>query len=120
MVLYKVNIKVEGGVMASRWERGIWLGKRFGTDEHIVSSEDGSVARSPAAKIHPDGQWNRELFDGIRGSPWNPSGTCTVEGESNKDNLGEAPKEAPQAEEIPVSRGFKITRKILDAYGFTK
>ena len=29
IVLYKVSAKVQGGVMAPRWMKGVWLGKRF-------------------------------------------------------------------------------------------
>ena len=60
--------------MAPRWIRGIWLGKRFATEEHVVTMPDGSVVRSPAVKPHPEGMWDRDLFDKIRGSPLIPSG----------------------------------------------
>ena len=51
-ILYKVDSKVLGGDMSARWEPGIWLGKRFASEEHIVGREDGSVVRSGAVKLH--------------------------------------------------------------------
>ena len=68
--LHKVGVKVQGGAMESRWIKGVWLGTRFGIEEHIVSMADGSVVWSPAVKIHPDGEFDRELFDSVKGVPW--------------------------------------------------
>jgi hypothetical protein len=39
-VMYRVAGKVEGGLMTERWMPGLWLGKRFHTDEHIVMNFD--------------------------------------------------------------------------------
>ena len=73
VVLYKLSAKVEGGVMQPRWERGVWLGKLWGSEEHMVATSDGLVVKSGAVKPHPEQLWDSELFDGIRGTPWDPS-----------------------------------------------
>ena len=72
-VLHKVEVKVQGGVMEPRWMKGVWLGKRFGTEEHIVTM-DGKVVRSPAVKVHPEGEFDADLFMDVKGVPWDPSG----------------------------------------------
>ena len=41
-IMHRTSGKVTGGVMADRWHEGVWLGKRFGTGEHIVTM-DGKV-----------------------------------------------------------------------------
>ena len=69
VVLYKVSAKVQGGVMAARWMKGLWLGKRWGAEEHIVSTGDGKVIRCCAVKPHPECQWDSALFDSIKGAP---------------------------------------------------
>ena len=46
-ILYETSAKVEGGIMESRWEKGVWLGKRFGIEEHIVSRPDGTGGDQP-------------------------------------------------------------------------
>ena len=74
VVLHKASAKVQGGLMEPRWMKGLWLGKRFGSEEHIVSTPEGNVIRSCAVKPHPEIQWDTELFDALKGSPWNPQG----------------------------------------------
>ena len=60
VVLYKVSSKVQGGLMQPRWERGVWLGKQWGTEEHLIATSEGIVLRSGAVKPHPERfvQWN--------------------------------------------------------------
>ena len=123
-VLYKVSVKVQGGVMASRWEVGVWLGKRFGSEEHIIAMEGGKVGRCAAVKEHPEQLWNRTLFDQIRGSPWNPSGVVHEEGPDDLPTRGvELPRctveEAQESDEKNKSRDFKILRGYLEEYGYT-
>ena len=95
VVLYKVSAKVEGGVMQDRWQKGVWLGKRFTTDEHIIGTADGSVVRSVNVKAHPEEPWSREAFDTVKGAPWNPSGTVRDEGPED------IPMRSPDAPELP-------------------
>ena len=39
--------------MGASWEKGMWFGKMFASDEHILSTSTGTVARSAAVKAHP-------------------------------------------------------------------
>ena len=36
MVLVKLQGKLRGGIMKERWIPGLWLGKRWATDDHVV------------------------------------------------------------------------------------
>lgn len=114
VVMHKVESKVEGGVMAPRWIRGIWLGKIFGTDEHIVTMPDGSVVRSPAVKLHAERPWDREFFYSIRGKPWDPSG------KEAEDEVLERPGDIPKpcltspVVHVPQPRRAHIGRSYLD------
>ena len=47
--------KVSGGVMAARWHEGLWLGKTFASDEHIVSMPNGDVVRARSVRYFPEG-----------------------------------------------------------------
>ena len=42
-VLYRLSGEVHGGVMAARWRPGIWLGKTWTSDEHLIGTESGAV-----------------------------------------------------------------------------
>ena len=48
--MFRVVGKVEGGDMGERWFRGHWLGKKQGTEEHLVVKADGLVVRARAVR----------------------------------------------------------------------
>ena len=52
-VMYKVPCKPEGGLMNERWIEGVWLGKRYLSDEHLVAIEDGSVCVTSSVRLLP-------------------------------------------------------------------
>ena len=61
-VLHRIPDKVRGGLMMERWLPGIWLGKRFTTDEHVVGLENGKVVRTRSVRQRPVrtcGRWRR-------------------------------------------------------------
>ena len=110
--------------MEERWRKGVWLGKRFGTEEHIVGMECGSVARSAAVKTHPSKPWDRTFFDGIRGAPWDPSGSGTDESrEEVREIPGDIPRLRPrehtEESHIAQSRRVLINRSYLERWGYT-
>ena len=43
VVHVKLQGKLQGGLLGERWVRGVWLGKRWGSDEHVLSLADGNV-----------------------------------------------------------------------------
>jgi hypothetical protein len=53
-IMFRVQGKVDGGVVTERWFEGIWLGKRFHTEEHIVADmKSGKVMRTRSIKQLP-------------------------------------------------------------------
>ena len=105
--------------MGTRWEKGMWIGKRFASDEHIISTSAGLVARSAAVKPHPELAFDSALFDSLLGLPWDPEG-------KNKEGLHEVPEgggELPRVDvprglhaEVPQPRGFKISREMIERF----
>ena len=55
------------------WLDGIWVGRVSKSDEHLVLTERGAIY-SRTVRPHPQGERVREIFDKVRGLPWNPSG----------------------------------------------
>ena len=53
------------------------VGKAFGTEEHVISTIEGTVARSFSVSVNPKKQWDIELFNIVCGFPWDSSGTKT-------------------------------------------
>ena len=76
----KLSGKPIGGAVSPRWIKGIWLGKLWNTDEHIVSEPGGGVIRARTVKAHPE-IWNRELFDQITSWPSDAAGRRPVGGD---------------------------------------
>ena len=57
----------------TRWDSGIWLGIREESGEHIIGTEDGVVkARTIRRKAITKDRWDQEMFNKIRGTPWQP------------------------------------------------
>jgi hypothetical protein len=121
-ILFKVSPKVSGGEMGARWEKGMWLGKRFASDEHIISTSTGLVARSAAVKAHPELAFDSLLFDSLVGLPWDPEGKSRGRLQEVPEGGGELPRVVvPRGldAEVPQPRGFKISRDIVERFGPT-
>ena len=120
-VLYQISAKVQGGDMSARWAKGIWLGKRFASEEHLIGISGGSVVRSGAVKPHPELEWDSGLFDTIAGSPWDPLGTRASEAEG-REHQGDVPHfVVPRgSDDLPVPvRKMQITQAMCLKYGYT-
>ena len=77
-VLHRVTGKPIGGVVASRWLPGTWLGKTWSSDEHLVATETGKVVRARSVRRMPgESSWSADIWCGIIGQPWGPTGTIT-------------------------------------------
>ena len=80
VILHRIPEKPQGGLMMERWVQGVWLGKRFTTDEHMIGLENGKVVRT--RNVRPkslEDTWSFEEIDKIKGQPWDPSVTLTYE-----------------------------------------
>ena len=70
-VLYQVRAQ-DRGKAAPRCREGIWLGKRWGTTEHLISDvEDRSIKTATrVARVPIDERWDRAAVQGITALPW--------------------------------------------------
>ena len=125
-VWYRVPGEVVGGVMAPRWEEGIWLGSRFSSNEHIIGDRGGSVVKARAVRSRPvEESWSREELDRIRGVPWQPvprpeeqAGEPQVIHPQPAEQQPDVPPPPPDGGYIP--RGLLIKREYLEKYGYTQ
>ena len=101
-----------------RWSSGIWLGKRWGSDEHLVGTPTG-IAKSRAIAQKPaDERWDRDAIFNLRGVLWAWTGDSETPGVIFRpiDSKPEPRQLEPPA---PIPRQPKITQEILDKYGYT-
>lgn len=70
MVMVKLQGKLQGGIMREGWIPGLWLGKRWTTDEHLVSIASGKVVRARDVRLFPlDQAFDLEYFKNVVGTP---------------------------------------------------
>ena len=99
MVYLKVPGKLQGGVMSERWIPGMWLGKRWTSDEHVVGLSGGKVVRGRDVRPFPDDEmYDAGFVEALIGTPQNPSGAEV------DDTLREVPRVPMPRPEGPVSR----------------
>ncbi len=55
------------------WKEGVWLGIKSQSGESLTGTGEG-VAKAKDFRRKPEngGQWNKEVFDVLRGAPWEP------------------------------------------------
>ena len=58
----------------NRWEEGVWLGITDESGESIIGTPDGIVkAKYYKRKPISTERWNKDYFDKIKGTPWEPN-----------------------------------------------
>ena len=118
-VRVKYQGKLQGGLMKERWGSGVWLGKKWASDEHLVSMGNGKIVRARDVRPMPEDQaFDREMLLGVRGTPSNPSAAEDVE-EGDLPEVPRAPIPRPeQPVAPPVPRRVIIHRSYLDRFWF--
>ena len=51
VVFIKIPGKLQGGIMAERWLPGMWLGKKWSSDEHVVALSSSKAVRARDARL---------------------------------------------------------------------
>ena len=108
------------GKLESRWHEGIWLGKRWESDEHIIATENKRIVKCRAVQQVPaDRRWNKDQVEAVTGLPWKwiPDEEAIPSGVIFRPITVEAAKTAPEPEQVP--RSMKIEKSILDKHGYT-
>ena len=121
VVNFKLQAKVQGGIMTERWMPGVWLGQRFSTQEHLIGRLcDGKVVRCRTVKEIPRDPTMEDLRK-IIGRPWSPGGLA-----DNRE-VPDVPRAAAdpsiRSEKAPPSfqpRSVYITSELLVKYGYTE
>ena len=114
-VMFRVSGKVEGGVMTDRWYEGIWLGKRFDTEEHLVMKGDGLVVRCRAVRER-DIPLTLDELDKLQCSPWDPTGTSKPADSVPRASIQPEEHENPSAFR---PRRVMITKEAIEKFGTT-
>ena len=105
--------------MEARWLPGVWLGKRWTTDEHIVALPGGTVARAREVRPMPDDQaFDSEIVKAIVGLPSDPSGSGEPVRAPRDVPRVPVPREAAPVREATVRRVI-IKRAYLERFGYT-
>ena len=123
-ILYKISNKVHGGDMGPRWAKGIWLGKRFTTEEHVIGTVDGLVAIAGAVREHPETKWDSKLFDDLVGVPWDPlaKNRGAEEPGEPRERVADLPRVVIARgadEDVPRVRNLALTRPYFEKFGWT-
>ena len=118
-VMLRVSGKVLGGVVAERWYEGVWLGKRFHTEEHLVArATDGVVVRTRSVQSLPNAI-SMDLLNKIVGAPWAPTGVM----KGNQEVVCPArlrPEDPVEIYEPFVPQNMKITKAIISKFGYSR
>jgi len=119
-ILHRIPGKPQGGLMSQRWMPGVWLGKRYSTEEHVIAMEDGRVVRARAVRSLPAASmWGKEEVMNVIGVPWKPAGVVEGDGERLPDVPRVIIEETEEVEDVKA-RGFKILPRHLVKVGHTK
>ena len=111
--------KVEGACMSEKWYSGFWLGKRTGTEEHVVVKEYGALVRARAVR---ELERNVTLSDSdhLRGQPHDPTGTIRGVQRDAGRRVEEGEREgAHQQDDRFLPRRVFITHEVVRKFGPT-
>ena len=59
--------------MDGRWKPGVWLGFRDRSNEFVVGTQEGCIKVRSIRQMPPDQRWGGELWEKMRGTPWEPT-----------------------------------------------
>ena len=66
--------------MNTRWGSGVWMGIREESNEAFIGTADGVIKTRSIRRKAGDQRWDKELFNSIKGTPWEPiPGRNTIE-----------------------------------------
>ena len=103
--------------MKERWIPGLWLGKRWSTDEHVVSAASGRVVRARDVRLFPaDKAFDVNFAKNVVGTPSNPS---VVENEETVlHDIPRAPVARPEdPASAPVTRQVILLKACFERFG---
>ena len=109
-VQLKLDNAPDGGLMQTRWTRGLWLGKSHGNDEHLIWGLDGTGIRRARSVMPRDGPVTADQLRGVLVRPGGrPNGQRSVQ-----DRGGEVA--VRNRDDV---RQWQITRAAFNEFGAT-
>ena len=117
MLMVKLQGKPQGGIMRERWIPGLRLGKRWATDEHVVSVASGLVVRARDVRLFsPDRAFDLEFVKNVVGTPSNPS--AMEDEDTTWHDIPRAPVEQDiDPSVLPSARRVILHRSYLEKFG---
>ena len=104
---------------AERWYEGVWLGKRFYTEEHLVARATGGVVvRTRSVQSFPN-TMSMDLLNKFVGAPWTPTGVM----KGHEEVVCPArlrPEDLVEICEPFVPQNMKITKGIINKLGYSR
>ena len=110
-VMARVCGKVQGGNMSARWFAGHWLGRKSGTEEHVVMTEEGAVVRVRALR-EMDEKISLEDFKVLVAVPSDPMATRRLASSALDRKRGE-PGEEDRGREEHMPKRVHITKEVV-------
>ncbi len=107
------------GNMGPRMFPGVFLGYHRSSNSYRLATENGFIVKSRALQSRPmEERWNAEALKAVVSTPWNLRATTAAE----RVDVGPRvePRPVPESDVPPQPRRLKITKKILETYGYTE
>ena len=111
--------------MMEWWVLGVWLGKRFTTDEHVIGLENGEVVRT--RNVRPkflQDSWKFDDIDKSKGQSWDPNVTLRMKSWRRKDFQGSKILRQPRShaqvahdKESRLNQGWWMDAGMQEVYG---
>lgn len=82
-ILYKIA-GMTGNKLALRWERGLWLGKDFESDGHLVGRGTTLVKARTIRRLPEGERWALDLYKDFELKPWGTKGQVIESGPGSR------------------------------------
>ncbi len=106
------------GNMGPRLFPGIFIGYHRSSNSYCLVTENGFIVKSRALQSKPmEDRWNAEALKAVVSTPWSLRNAATAE----RVDVGPRvePHVPPEQPAPPQPRRLKITRRVLEEYGYT-
>ena len=93
--------------MEPRFHAGIYLGRRFETNELLLGLRNGTVVKArDARETTDDTAWDRAFLEAITGVPWDPAGTMQMQNPDEESRSLPLPSVPATTIDEPIPRGM--------------
>ena len=98
----KPRVQETNVVAEARWASGVWLGRRWGTPNHLVSYGNRVVECRAIQRVPKQDRWRRDMVSAVRATRWeNPAVTEGAAVPAVLPGPAEPPPAPPEREYVP-------------------